>query len=131
MRACSATETQIRHKVQVDLQNKRRTAQQEDLESRRNSYFLYLKRLANRRTRLYGDMEKYTLVVNLTSVRVFLAIVAALDLSLHQTEAIYFLSVDLEGLFFVEQPLGFKIRDPALTVCLLEKSLCRLKQVMK
>jgi Reverse transcriptase (RNA-dependent DNA polymerase)/gag-polypeptide of LTR copia-type/Integrase core domain/GAG-pre-integrase domain len=72
--------------------------------------------------------ETYAPVVKFTSVRILLAIVALLDLELHQMDVVTaFLNGDLNEEIFMEQPEGFGAEDSS-KVCKLAKSLYGLKQ---
>ena len=73
--------------------------------------------------------ETYAPVVKLTSIRVLLAIVAHMDLELHQMDVVTaFLNGDIEEDIYMEQPEG--CRDPSKPdyVCKLRKALYGLKQ---
>ena len=73
--------------------------------------------------------ETYAPVVKFTSVRVLLALVAAMDLLLHQMDVVTaFLNGDLREIVYMEQPQGFEQGDRAKVVCRLKKSLYGLKQ---
>jgi hypothetical protein len=73
--------------------------------------------------------ETYAPVVKFTSVRVILAICAALDLDLEQMDAITaFLNGELDELVFMEQPEGFEQGDRNDFVCKLLKAIYGLKQ---
>jgi Reverse transcriptase (RNA-dependent DNA polymerase)/Integrase core domain/GAG-pre-integrase domain len=72
--------------------------------------------------------ETFAPVVKFTSVRILLAIVALLDLELHQMDVVTaFLNGDLNEEIFMEQPEGFGAEDSS-QVCKLVKSLYGLKQ---
>jgi Reverse transcriptase (RNA-dependent DNA polymerase) len=72
--------------------------------------------------------ETFAPVVKFTSVRILLAIVALLDLELHQMDVVTaFLNGDLNEEIFMEQPEGFGAEDSS-QVCKLAKSLYGLKQ---
>lgn len=73
--------------------------------------------------------ETYAPVVKLSSIRVLLALVAELELLLHQMDVVTaFLNGELKELVYMEQPEGFEQGDPAKLVCLLLKSIYGLKQ---
>jgi Reverse transcriptase (RNA-dependent DNA polymerase) len=72
--------------------------------------------------------ETFAPVVKFTSVRIPIAIVALLDLELHQMDVVTaFLNGDLNEDIFMEQPEGFGAEDSS-KVCKLVKSLYGLKQ---
>ena len=73
--------------------------------------------------------ETYAPVVKLTSIRVLLAVVAQMDLELHQMDVVTaFLNGDIEEDIYMAQPEG--CRDPSKPdyVCKLRKALYGLKQ---
>ena len=73
--------------------------------------------------------ETYAPVVKFTSVRVLLAIVASMDLLLHQMDVkTAFLNGDLKETVYMEQPQGFEQGDPSKVVCRLKKAIYGLKQ---
>ena len=73
--------------------------------------------------------KTYAPVVKLSSIRVLLALVAKLDLLLHQMDVVTaFLNGELREVVYMEQPQGFEEGDPDKVVCLLLKSIYGLKQ---
>jgi hypothetical protein len=72
--------------------------------------------------------ETFAPVVEFTSIRLLLAIVALLDLELHQMDVVTaFWNGDLNEEIFMEQPEGFGAEDSS-KVCKLVNSLYGLKQ---
>jgi Reverse transcriptase (RNA-dependent DNA polymerase) len=72
--------------------------------------------------------ETFAPVVKFTSVRILLAIVALLDLELHQMDVVTaFLKCELNEELFMEQPEAFGVEDSS-KVCKLVKSLYGSKQ---
>jgi hypothetical protein len=68
-------------------------------------------------------------VVNLTSIRVLLALVSHFNLELHQIDVVTaFLNGDLDGILHMEQPEWFVAPENAGKVCRLRKALYGLKQ---
>ena len=73
--------------------------------------------------------KKNSLVVKMSSIRVILGLVAALDLECEQLDVKKtFLHGDLKEEIYMEQPDGFKERGKENLVCKLKKSLYGLKQ---
>ena len=63
-------------------------------------------------------------VVKFKSIRIILALSAALDLELHQMDVVIaFLNGELDEEVCMEQPDGFEVGDPNKFVCLLTKTL--------
>ncbi|KAH9780120.1 reverse transcriptase Ty1/copia-type domain-containing protein [Citrus sinensis] len=76
--------------------------------------------------------ETFSLVVMFTSIRLILAIVAHMDLELHQMDVkTTFLNGELEEEIYMEQPDGYIINDQERKVCKLKKSIYGLKQSSK
>jgi hypothetical protein len=75
-------------------------------------------------------LDTYAPVVKLASIRILLAIAAIYGLEIHQMDVVTaFLAGDLEEEVYMEQPEEFRIgTDEEDLVCLLRKSLYRLKQ---
>ena len=64
-----------------------------------------------------------------TSIRLILAIVASLDLELHQMDIkTALLNGELEEKIYMEQPVGFVAKGQKHKVCKLLRSIYRLKQ---
>ena len=73
--------------------------------------------------------ETFSPVVRFASIRLILAIVANLDLELHQMDVkTAFLNGELEEEIYMEQPTGFIIKEQEHKVCKLLKSIYGLKQ---
>ena len=73
--------------------------------------------------------ETFSPVVRFTSIRLILAIVASMDLELHQMDVkTAFLNGELEEEIYMEQPIGFIEKDQENKVCRLLKSIYGLKQ---
>eukprot|EP00171_Calliarthron_tuberculosum_P001088 IDg1088t1 len=73
--------------------------------------------------------ETYAPVVTLATVRVFLSIIATLDLECDQMDVITaFLNGDLEEDIYMQVPSGFKDKSKPNLVCKLHKALYGLKQ---
>ena len=73
--------------------------------------------------------EVFSLVVKHTSIILILAMVALNNLELEQLDVkTAFLHGNLEERIYMEQPIGFAKKGTENLVCLLEKSLYRLKQ---
>ena len=73
--------------------------------------------------------ETFLPVVKFTSIRLFLAVVARLDLELHQTDVkTAFLNGELKEEIHIEQPIGFVVKGQEKKVCKLNKSIYGLKQ---
>ena len=67
-------------------------------------------------------------VVKMSSIRVFLGLVASLDLELEQIDVkTAFLHGDLKEEIYMDQPEGFKVKGKEHMVCKLKKSLYGLK----
>ena len=73
--------------------------------------------------------DVFSLVVKHSSIRVLLALTAYFNLELEQLEVkTAFLHVDLEEIFYWNQPPGFEKKGGENLVCMLKKSLYGLKQ---
>ena len=73
--------------------------------------------------------EIFAPVVKFTSIRIMLALSAALDLELNQMDVVTaFLNGELDEGVYMELPEGFEVGDPNKFVCLLTKALYGLKQ---
>ena len=73
--------------------------------------------------------ETFSPVVRFTSIRLILAIVASMDLELHQMDVkTAFLNGDLEEEIYMQQPVGFVNEGQENKVCRLLKSIYGLKQ---
>ena len=73
--------------------------------------------------------ETFSPVVKFTSIRLIIAIVAYLDLELHQMDVkTAFLNGELEEEIYMEQPIGFIVKGQDQKVCKLHRSIYGLKQ---
>ncbi|MCO5549306.1 hypothetical protein L7F22_002774 [Adiantum nelumboides] len=73
--------------------------------------------------------EVFSSVVKMTTLKCFLALVAKMDLELHQMDVkTVFLHGDLNEEIYMQQPKGFVEKGKEALVCLLLKSLYGLKQ---
>lgn len=73
--------------------------------------------------------ETFSPVVRVTSIRLILAIVACLDLELHQMDVkTAFLNGELDEEIYMKQPMGFELQGSEHKVCKLLKSIYGLKQ---
>ena len=73
--------------------------------------------------------ETFSPVVKFTSIHLILAIVAYLDLELHQMDVkIAFLNGELEEEIYMEQLVGFIVKGQEQKVCKLHRSIYGLKQ---
>ena len=73
--------------------------------------------------------ETFSPVVRFTSIRLILAIVASMDLELHQMDVkTAFLNGELEEEIYMEQPEGFIVESQEQKVCRLLRSIYGLKQ---
>ena len=73
--------------------------------------------------------ETFSPVVKFASIRLILAIVAHLDLELHQMDVkITFLNGELEEEIYMAQPQGFVFKGQKSKVCKLKKYIYGLKQ---
>ena len=73
--------------------------------------------------------ETFSSVVKFASIRLILAIVAHMDLKLHQMDIkTVFLNGELNGEIYMEQPTGFIIQGQEHKVCKLNHSIYGLKQ---
>ena len=73
--------------------------------------------------------EFFSPVVNLTSIQLLLAIVARLDLELHQIDVkTTFLNGELNKEIYMEQSVGFIVKGQEKKVCKLKRSIYGLKQ---
>ena len=74
-------------------------------------------------------VETFSPVARFTSIRLILAIVANMDLELHQMDVkTAFLNGELEEEIYMEQPIGFTKERQEHKVCRLLKSIYGLKQ---
>jgi len=72
--------------------------------------------------------ETFSPVVRFTSIRLILAIVAHLDLELHQMDVkTAFLNGELDEEIYMEQPVGFVVEGQEHKVCMLQRSIYGLK----
>jgi hypothetical protein len=68
-------------------------------------------------------------VLRFASIRLILAMVASLDLELHQMDMkTAFLNGELDEEIFMDQPIGFVVKGQERKVCRLNRSLYELKQ---
>jgi hypothetical protein len=73
--------------------------------------------------------ETFSPVVRFASIRLILAMVASLDLELHQMDVkTAFLNGELDEEIFMDQPIGFVVKGQERKVCRLNWSLYGLKQ---
>ena len=73
--------------------------------------------------------ETFSLVVKMSSIRVILGLVVALNLEYEQLDVnTTFLQGDLGEEMYMQQPEGFKVKGKENLVCRLKKSLYGLKQ---
>ena len=73
--------------------------------------------------------ETFSPVVRFTSIRLILAIVAHMDLELHQMDIkTAFLNGELEEEIYIEQLVGFVVKGQEYKVCKLNRSIYSLKQ---
>ena len=76
--------------------------------------------------------ETFSHVVRFTSIRIILALVAGLDLELHQMDVkTAFLNGELEEKIYMVQPEGFIVPGSEHKVCKLKKSIYGLKQSLR
>ena len=76
--------------------------------------------------------ETFSPMVRFTSIRLILAIVAQLDLELHQMDVkTAFLNGELDEEIYMEQPIGFIVKGQEDKVCKLLISLYGLKQASR
>ena len=76
--------------------------------------------------------ETFSPVVRLTSIRLILAIVARMDLKLHQMDVkTVFLNRKLDEEIYMDQPLGFELKGQERKVCKLKTSIYGLKQALR
>ena len=74
-------------------------------------------------------MKKLSPVVRFASIRLILAIVAHMDLELHQMDVkTAFLNGELEEEIYMEQPVNFVSKGQEQKVCKLKRSIYGLKQ---
>ena len=72
--------------------------------------------------------ETFSPVVRFTSILLILAIVAYMDLELHQMDVeTTFLNGELEGEIYIEQPVGFVVKGQEHKICKLNRSIYGLK----
>ena len=73
--------------------------------------------------------ETFSPVVRFASIHLILAMVASLDLELHQIDVkTAFLNRELDEEIFVDQPIGFVVKGQERKICRLNRSLYGLKQ---
>uniref|UniRef100_A0A2N9FDK1 Integrase catalytic domain-containing protein n=1 Tax=Fagus sylvatica TaxID=28930 RepID=A0A2N9FDK1_FAGSY len=73
--------------------------------------------------------ETFSPMVRFASIRLILAMVASLDLELHQMDVkTAFLNGELDEEIFMDQPIGFVVKGQERKVCRLNRSLYGLKQ---
>ena len=73
--------------------------------------------------------ETFSPVVRFASIHLILAMVASLDLELHQMNVkTTFHNRDLDEEIFMDQPIGFVVKGQESKVCMLNWSLYGLKQ---
>ena len=73
--------------------------------------------------------ETFSPVVRFASIRLILATIASLDLELHQMDVkTAFLNGELDEEIFMDQPIGFVVKEQERKVCMLNRSLYGLKQ---
>jgi hypothetical protein len=73
--------------------------------------------------------KPFSPMVRFASIRLILAMVASLDLELHQMDVkTAFLNGDLDEEIFMDQPIGFVVKGQECKVCRLNRSLYVLKQ---
>ena len=71
-------------------------------------------------------------MMRFASIRLILAMVASLDLELHQMDVkTAFLNGELDEVIFMDQPIGFTVKGQKCKVCRLNRSLYELKQSSK
>ena len=76
--------------------------------------------------------ETFSPMVRFTSIRLILAIIAQLDLELHQMDVkTAFLNGELDEEIYMEQPIGFIVKGQEDKVCKLRISLYGLKQAYR
>jgi hypothetical protein len=68
--------------------------------------------------------ETFSPVVRFASIRLILAMVASLELELHQMDVkTAFLNGELDEEIFMDQPIGFVVKGQERKVCRLNQSL--------
>lgn len=73
--------------------------------------------------------ETFSPLVRFATIRLILALVAGLDLELHQMDVkTAFLNGELEEEIYMEQPVGFVVEGQERKVCKLKRSIYGLKQ---
>ena len=73
--------------------------------------------------------ETFSPVMRFASIRLILAMVASLDLELHQMDVkTTFLNGELDEKIFMDQPISFVVKGQERKVCKFNRSLYRLKQ---
>ena len=78
----------------------------------------------------YG--ENFSPIVRFASIRLILAIVAHMDLELHQMDVkTVFLNKELEEEIYMDQSKGYILQDQKRKVCKLKRSIYGLKQSSK
>jgi hypothetical protein len=73
--------------------------------------------------------EIFSLIVNMTSIRTILSLVAVEDLHIEQLDVnTTFLHGDMEEYIYMQQPQGYEVKGKENLVCRLKKSLYGLNQ---
>ena len=76
--------------------------------------------------------ETFSPVVRFASIRLILAIVANLNLELYKMDVkTAFLNGELDEEIYMDQPIGFVIKDQEYKVCKLKRSIYGLKQLSR
>ena len=76
--------------------------------------------------------ETFSPVVRFASIRLILAIVARMDLELHQMDVkTAFLNGEFDEEIYIDQPLGFKLKGHECKVCKFKRSIYGLKQASR
>ena len=76
--------------------------------------------------------ETFSPIVRFVSIRLILAIVAHLDLELFQMDVkTAFLNGELDEEIYMDQPIGFEVKEQGRKVCRLKRSIYGLKQASR